>query len=188
MVALVCLTLALICAIIARVLLVIAAVNISFWWAVGVFLPFGPMLFRLNYPDEARSSFIFRVATLGCIFLYLVVGPGASIYPDRKLSIVKPKETKHGYASEIVHRLGQIRIWPEKIDPQTVDARRAANDQEFERLNNWNEALQAQKRDLLQSDVEGHKAYNIDLEEYKRALAAANAEKRVLAAASARQK
>ena len=184
MVGLVCLTIAVICAIIARVLLVIAAANISFWWAVGVFLPFGPMLFRLNYPEAARSSFIFRVATLGFIFLFLVVGPAASIYPERKPSIAKPTETEHGYAFEIVQRLSRLTDKPETIDPQTLPARQAANEREFERLNKWSEALRAPKSDLRAGDVEGNRAYNVDLEEYKAALAKTNAEKEVLTAAA----
>jgi len=48
MIALVCLGGAVICALIARVLLLIAALEISVWWAIGVFLPFGPTLFRLS--------------------------------------------------------------------------------------------------------------------------------------------
>ena len=188
MVALACLTIAVICALISRVLLLIAALDISVWWALGVFLPFGPMFFRLSYPEAARSSQIFRLATLACILFYVVLGPAALIRPSYKAVAAKPVETKRGYGSELLHRIGQMKIWPEKIDPQTLDTRRAANDQEFERLNKWSEALREQKRDLLQSDVEGNKAYNIDLEEYKRAVAAANAEKRVLAAASDRQK
>ena len=39
MIALVCLTIAVVCAIISRILLLIAALDISVWWAVGVFLP-----------------------------------------------------------------------------------------------------------------------------------------------------
>lgn len=189
MVALACLTIAIICAVVGRVLLVIAALDISVWWAVGVFLPFGPMFFRLSYPEAARSSQIFRLATLACVFFFvLFLGPGALIRPSPDPAAPKPTETKSGYGSELLHRVSQIRIRREKIDRQTVDARRAANEKEFERLDMWNEALHAQKRDLLQSDVEGQHAYNIDLEEYEAALAKANAEKQVLAGASARQK
>jgi len=64
MVSLVFLGLAIVCALISRILLLIAAIDISAWWALGVFLPFGPLFFRLNYPEQARNSYLFRVATL----------------------------------------------------------------------------------------------------------------------------
>jgi hypothetical protein len=60
MVSLVFLGLAIVCALISRILLLIAAINISAGWAFGVFLPFGPLFFRLNYPEAARNSFLFR--------------------------------------------------------------------------------------------------------------------------------
>jgi hypothetical protein len=182
MTGLVCLTIAIVCALISRVLLLIAALDISVWWAVGVFLPFGPLLFRLSYPDAARSSFIFRVGTLLCIFLYLVFGPGALIVPTYKASPHKT-EARKGYASEIAKKFAQFRTSRPRIDPQTLDDRRLANAREFERLKRWQEALRIQKRDLLQNDFEGNRAYAIDLEEYNAALAAATAEKQILATA-----
>src|SRR5437899_11621508 len=76
MVSLVFLGLAIVCALISRILLLIAAIDISAWWALGVFLPFGPLFFRLNYPEQARNSYLFRVATLICIFGFVVMRPG----------------------------------------------------------------------------------------------------------------
>ena len=178
--ALLCLTIALICAIIARVLLVIAAINISGWWALGIFLPFGPTLFRLNYPEAARSSFMFRVATLICVFLFVLLGPAGHIHSTHKLSTSKPGGMVSGFASEFGHQISRLSTKFEKIDPQTIPARRAANDQEFARLKKWDEVLRARKAELLASDVEGNRAYDIDLAEYKTSLANANAEKRKL--------
>src|SRR5437660_11827740 len=78
MVSLVFLGLAIVCALISRILLLMAAIDISAWWALGVFLPFRPLFFRLNYPQQARNSFLFRVATLVCIFGFAVMRPGFS--------------------------------------------------------------------------------------------------------------
>jgi hypothetical protein len=182
MTALVCLTIAIACALISRILLLIAALDISVWWAVGVFLPFGPSLFRLSYPDAARSSFIFRVATLLCFFLFVVFGPAAGLGPTYK---PKPRQAEagKGYASEIAKKFARFRASKAKADPLTLNDQRLANAREFERLNKWKEALQIQKRDLSQSDVEGNRAYAIDLEEYNSALAAATVEKQILATA-----
>lgn len=188
MAGLICLTIAVICAIIARILLLIAALDISVWWAIGVFFPFGPLLFRLNYPDAARSSYLFRLGTLVCVFLYFVVGPGAFVSPLHKhKASVAPASAKKGYASEFVSKVLWRTSSPSKTaDKRTVQERQAANDREFERLNRWNESLQKRKRDLLKSDVEGNEAYNIDLREYMDALAAATAEKQALAKASSK--
>jgi len=185
MTGLVCLAIAVICALISRVLLLIAAVNISAWWAFGVFLPFGPMLFRLSYPEAARSSYIFRVGTLVSFFLYVVFwAPGALVGPVSKIRSqpTQPTQQHKGYASELGRKLVSFTKPTNKIKSQSPEERRAANEREFERLNKWKEALEFQKRDLLQTDVEGNRAFNIDLGEYNAALAAATAERQVLAA------
>ena len=183
MAGLVCLTMAAICAVISRILLLIAALDISMWWAVGVFLPFGPTLFRLNYPEAARSSFMFRVGTLACIFLYVVLGPGALIFPHPKPALGSSKPARRGYASELVAKIFVIKQPTGKSDPVSLEERRLANVRELERLSRWNDALRSRKRDLLKSDVAGNQAYNIDLQEYMNALATATAEKQVLAKA-----
>src|SRR5438128_1625697 len=74
--ALVFLFMGLICALIGRFLLLGAAFGISVWWGLGVFLPFGPLLFRLSYPDLAPLSKKFRLATLPCILLYFILRTG----------------------------------------------------------------------------------------------------------------
>ena len=42
------------------------AASISGWWVLGVLVPFGPVFFRLSYPEEARRSVHFRYATIAC--------------------------------------------------------------------------------------------------------------------------
>jgi hypothetical protein len=181
MAGLVCLTIAVICAVISRVLLLMAALDISIWWALGVFFPFGPLLFRLSYPDAARSSYFFRVGTLACIFLYFVVVSGPLMGRPHR-SAASQSQSGKGYAMEFISKI--FRRTPIKTKGPSLDERRTANEREFGRLNQWSDALRARKRDLLSSDVEGNHAYNIDLEEYQAALADATAEKQVLAKVS----
>jgi hypothetical protein len=59
--------------------------------------------------------------------------------------------------------------------------RQAVNNAEFERLRAWSEKLRLQKRDLLHSDEEGNRAYNLELAQYNAALEKASAEKASLA-------
>src|SRR4051812_33285730 len=120
MAGLVCLTIAILCALISRVLLLIAALDISVWWAVGIFLPFGPSFFRHSYPEAARPSFLFRVATLVCIFLFVALGPAARISPTYKAR-AHQSEARKGYASEIAKKFTQFTTSKTKVDPQTVN-------------------------------------------------------------------
>ncbi len=76
------LALGLLCALIGRILLIGAAFRVSIWWGLGVFLPFGPLLFRLRYPDRAPLSKKFLLATLPCILLYFTL-----FCPRRRLPI-----------------------------------------------------------------------------------------------------
>ena len=161
----------------------IAALDISIWWALGVFLPFGPLLFRLNYPEAARSSYLFRVATLVAVFLYVVLGPGAFVSPlHKRHASVTPAQK--GYASELVSKIFKRTSSGTTADNRSMQERQAANNREFERMNRWNESLQKRKRDLLHGDVAGNEAYNVDLREYMDALAAATAEKQALVKAA----
>src|SRR5437763_15232993 len=103
MVSLVFLGLAIVCALISRILLLIAAGDISAWWALGVFLPFGPLFFRLNYPEQARTSYLFRVATLLCSFGFVVTRPGSNINARgslRTTSLAPEAKQARGYAIE----------------------------------------------------------------------------------------
>src|SRR5881275_782005 len=92
MVSLVFLGFAIVCALISRILLLIAAIDISAWWALGVFLPFGPLFFRLNYPEQARNSFLFR---------FVVMRPGFSPGGSRRTTLFAPQAKQTvGYAME----------------------------------------------------------------------------------------
>lgn len=64
----------------------------------------------------------------------------------------------------------------------TIADRQAANAAEFERLRAWGEKLRLKKRDLLHSDTEGNRAYQLELGQYNAALERANAEKAAIAA------
>src|SRR6478609_4706878 len=103
MVSLVFLGLAIVCALISHILLLLAAIDISAWWALGVFLPFGPLFFRLNYPEQARNR-IFFVLPLSCAFFgFVVVRPGLNFSPrgsHRTASFAPRAKQAVGYAME----------------------------------------------------------------------------------------
>ena len=182
MVSLVFLGLAILCALISRILLVTAAIKISAGWAFGVFLPFGPLFFRLNYPEEARNSYIFRVATLACFFGFIIYEPRVTSHFSQVHSTsASPRLSKQtvGYATE---KPGTSQK-PNAAPTPTLEQRRAANTAELERLRGVEAELKLRKRDLLHSDTEGNRVYAIDLASYKEALAKATAEKNALAAA-----
>src|SRR5207248_1161849 len=183
MVSLVFLGLAIVCALISRILLLIAAIDISAWWALGVFLPFGPLFFRLNYPEQARNSFLFRVATLLCIFGFVVMRPGFSPGGSRRTTLFAPQAKQTvGYAME--KPVPSKKTSPAAaVSTLTLDQRRATNAKELERLYGAEEQLKLRKRDLLHSDTEGNRVYAIDLASYNDALAKATAEKNALASA-----
>jgi hypothetical protein len=180
MVSLVFLGLAIVCALISRILLLIAAIDISAWWALRVFLPFGPLFFRLNYPEQARNSYLFRVATLLCIFGFVVMRPGLNFSP--RGSHRTPAKQTVGYAIE--KPVTSAKTNPAMAAPTlTLDQRRATNAKELERLHGVEEQLKLRKRDLLHSDTEGNRLHAIDLASYNDALAKATAEKNALASA-----
>jgi hypothetical protein len=170
------------CAIISRILLTIAACQVSVGWALGVWLPFGPLLFRLSYPDSARSSMLFRFATLPCLFLYFVLGPGPS-YRHQLWQGTQTGTAPGRYALETGNQKGKkSKSSNPAVDRQpSIEERRMENFREFQRLQAWSEALKLRKRDLLHSDTEGNRAYEIELVQYNAALAKANAEKDALA-------
>lgn len=173
---LVFLGLALVCALISRILLFIAAIKISVGWALGIFLPFGPLFFRLNYPYEARSSMAFRLATLPCFGAYLIIGQGPM------LSFALQHPPKPAPRSLYAYALEKTAASPIKHAIATVNMEelRAANTQEFQRLHKWSETLRLRKRDLLHSDTEGNRLYGIDLAQYNAALARATIERDAL--------
>jgi len=174
----------LLCAVISRILLLIAALDVSVWWAFGVLLPFGPTLFRLSYPDLARSSMIFRFATLPCLFFYFLLGPGPSYHHRFSNLTQRSSAPAAHYSLEGRGPGGKARnsSGPVVDVGANIEERRIAIFREFQRLNAWSEALKLRKRDLLHSDTEGNRAYEIELAQYQAALAKANAERNELAA------
>lgn len=162
---------------IGRILLISAAFGVSVWWGLSIFLPFGPLLFRLNHPDLAPLSRKFRLAVLPCLLGYFVLrGPTTSSRYDKffKFNSVPSAPANH-YGLEKISKA---------VRPSSLEERRAANARELERLAAWSEALRLKKRDLLHSDVEGNKAYNAEVLEYNAALTKATTEKAALAAAT----
>ena len=174
MAALIFLALGLLCILIGRILLIRAAFGISVWWGLGIFLPFGPLLFRLNYPDLAPLSKTFRLIALPCILAYFVLRP-ASLSGSNFDKFFKHKEVPAGPANH--YGLEKV---SKAIAAPTIDQRRAINATELERLTAWSQALRLKKRDLLHSDVQGNLAYNAEVAEYNAALAKATAEENAL--------
>ena len=172
MVAFVFLGLGIVLILIGRILLIGAAFGVSVWWGLGIFLPFGPLLFRLNYPDLAPLSRTLRLFALPCILAYFVMRPGPMSGYDQffKRKDVPAAPANH-YGIEKVAKA---------IAAPTLEQRRIQNTKEFERLKTWNEALRLKKRDLLHSDVQGNIAYNAEVQQYNAALAKATADKQAL--------
>ena len=184
MVSLVFLGLAIACALISRILLLTAAANISAGWAFGLFLPFGPLFFRLNYPEEVRNSYLFRVATLLCVFGFVISQPRMTLHlPKIHSTAVSPRLSKQtvGYAMEKPGTSKKVTRSPTPARAPTLEQRRAANATELERLRGIEAELKLRKRDLLHSDTEGNRIYAIDLASYNETLAKATAEKNALA-------
>lgn len=158
------------CVLIGRILIIGAAFGVSICWGLGVFLPFGPLLFRLNYPDRAPMSRYFRLAALPCflaVYLWQPTGlPNLHRWEISKSANAVAAPANHYAIEQVAHPL--------------FEQRRDANEQEFRRLNAWSEALRLKKRDLLHSDVKGNIAYQAELGQYEAALAKAAAEKQAL--------
>lgn len=181
MAALVFLLLGVLCGLISRGLLIKAAFGISKKWGFGVFVPFGPLFFRLSYADEARRARMFQLATLPCIFLYVMISP--EMLPSTRVGLVKigPPGREHyalaagSYTLKLPGYGTETAVAPSK--QPSVEERRVANDREYLRLRQMSEELRVRKRDLLNTDTEGAVAYNKLAEEYNVALDKYNAEK-----------
>lgn len=165
MVGLIFLGLGILLMLIGRILLISAAFSVSIWWGFGIFLPFGPMLFRMNYPDLAPLSRTFRLFSLPCILAYFVVGPATLPGSHREKAVPSGPANHYGL---------------EKLSKSNLDEKRTANAKEMERLTAWAETLHVKKRDLLRSDAEGAKAFNNEVAEFNVALGKATAEQKVL--------
>jgi hypothetical protein len=173
---LVFLVIAVICALIGRILLIGAAFSVSVWWGVGVLLPFGPLLFRLSYPDVAPLSRKFRLAVAPCVLLYVVLGPGSLSGLQHRAALLT---SAHQSAAPANHYATEPAA---KIKTENLDDRIAANARELDRLRAWCDQLLFKKRDLLASDAEGNLAYSIEATKYNEAVKKALAERDQLAA------
>ena len=174
---------AVILSLISRGLLLVAAINISVWWALGIFLPFGPTFFRLNYPEEAKRSMWLRIAALPCFGAYLLMGPGQAMKAPKWRSLDAGPSSAHlvHYALEKPATPPSKNLaTPTPVPTPSLEERRAVSAQELESLQKRAEQLRLRKRDLLHSDKEGNRVYAIDLSEYNEALAKATAEKNAL--------
>ncbi|MBV9618114.1 MAG: hypothetical protein JO201_02795 [Verrucomicrobia bacterium] len=160
-----------VCILVSRILLIGAAFGVSVWWGLGIFLPFGPTIFRLSYPDLAPWSRTFRLVALPCILGYFIFRPAPPNYDKFfKQSSVASAPANH-YGLEKISKV---------ITAPTLEKRREANEKEFARLAAWGQSLKLKKRDLLNSDVQGNVFYEGELAQYNEALAKANAEKQTL--------
>src|SRR3954470_8376659 len=156
MAAVVFLVLAVSCGLIARALLIKAAFGISKKWGVAVFVPFGPLFFRLNYPDEARPARMFQLATLPCIFLYVVTSN--EMLPSTHVGLVKMGPPEHQYYALAAgsYSLKIPGFGTEKApapNQPSVEERRAANDREFLRLRQGGQDFRNPKQGPLAHDT-----------------------------------
>jgi hypothetical protein len=134
-------------------------------------MPFGPLLFRLSYPALAPLSRVFRLVALPCILAYFVLRPGPPNYDKFfKIKSIPSAPADHYGLEKVLTKTGT----------PSLEARRAANATEMERLTEWSESLRLKKRDLLHSDVQGNVDYSAEVAEYNAALSKALAERNVL--------
>jgi hypothetical protein len=71
---------ALVCAFIGRILLVTAAFGVSVGWGLTVlFVPFGPLFFRMNYKELAHPTRYWRLATGPLLLLFFLNGGTGSV-------------------------------------------------------------------------------------------------------------
>lgn len=182
---LIALGLGIVCALVSRVLLFIAAIRISGGWAFGAMLPFGPLVFRLNYPAEARNSMLFRYLTLAFFGFYLIKGPGPDlVYRGHRHKIVKDAKQGPKAGDQLYYGTQKSAAAAGTAAPPkptlSPEQRRAANDQELVRLRTVYDELKLRKRDLLHSNIEGNRDYVVDLAIYNAALARAMIERNAL--------
>jgi len=112
----------------------------------------------------------FRLAVFPCLLAYFVFQPSGFSMLHRH-DFLKSAQSPAAPAN---------RYGLEKITGSMLEERRIANNREFQRLAEWNEALRLKKRDILHSDVRGNIAYEAELAQYNAALAKATAEKNAL--------
>jgi hypothetical protein len=173
-VALVFLALGILLTLIGRIMLISAAFGVSIWWGLGIFLPFGPLLFRMNYPDLAPLSRTFRLFALPCFLAFFVLRPTA-ISGSHTDNFFKHKDVPAAPANHY----GMEKV-SKTIAAPSLQQRRIDNAKEMERLSAWGESLHLTKRDLLRSDVHGNITYNAQVAEYNAALAKATTERNAI--------
>ncbi len=180
--------LALVSALISRVLLVQAAFGFSIWWGMGVFAPFGPVIFRLCHPEEAQRARLFGLAALALGFFYVLAAPSI-LPPINRFGMPKAEKTSAAKAKSFSLPFKDHLFFGATPTPAPVAAptptlaeRRAANAHELAQLREWNEQLRVQKRDLLHSDVEGNRRYEVEFASYTAAWTKAVAEHTALSA------
>jgi hypothetical protein len=176
--ALVFLIIGVVCSIISRVLLFRAALNLGVAWAVGVLLPFGPLLFWFNYPAEAHRSRMVRLASLPCFFLYIVLGPAPAFRHHLATQEISARPVSYGIENGGGSKKAAAKGPGPTVElTPSTDEQRASNTRDFEHLRVWGETLRLKKRDLLHSDGPGNQAYEAELAEYNAALQNATAER-----------
>src|SRR5437868_15373436 len=135
---------------IGRILLMGAAFGVSVWWGLGIFLPFGPLLFRMSYPDLAPLSRTFRLFALPCFLAFFVLRPGSisGSYTDNffKHKDVPGAPANH-YGTEKVSKA---------IVPSGLGQRRIDNAKEIERLTAWAERWKGRNGNVLGSEGKGN--------------------------------
>jgi hypothetical protein len=166
----------LLCAIISRILLMVAAFRVSVGWGLGIFLPFGPLFFRVSFPEDAARSAMFRMATVLSFAFSLLLAPKASYKHPAFTPVQLLPAKSSGYEMEKSSGAAT-----KNAQTANAEQRQIANTRELERLRTWDAALRLRKRDLLRSDVMGNYVYNNELAHYNAALAEATAEKNLLA-------
>src|SRR6266480_4939246 len=110
---------------IGRILLIGAAFGVSIWWGFGIFLPFGPLLFRMNYPELAPMARTFRLFAIPCVLAYFVLRPGplsGSHYDQFFKQKSVPSAPANHYGLEKVSKPSMT---------ASLDERRAANAKEM---------------------------------------------------------
>src|SRR5438874_13420279 len=113
------------------------------------FSPFRPPIFPAQLSGAARNSYLFRVATLLCIFGFVVMRPGLNFSPrgsHRTTSFAPQAKQTVGYAME--KPVPSKKTNPAATAPTlTLDQRRATNAKELEQLHGLDAELKLRKRD-----------------------------------------
>lgn len=215
--AIVFLAAALACALIGRILLVNKAFGVSTLWGFTVvFVPFGPLLFRMNYRELAYPSRYWRMATAPLFLLFIFNGGNASVRQSFEDFMKKPAaevasagdtdfqlpETMPGSASTSAPAAesptvptatpskgvaAALAAMPAAPRVLSLAERMEANRQEFERLADWYTNLKNERGYLRKGDFAAVEAYNAETARYQMALQLAKTEQADLAKLAEKQ-